>query len=83
MSKNIEIKNEKKKADNIKVTSIANEINVRRIWQRFGAYLQIDILICVLLGIIFFYGLDVTMTGTCTLRYRTFIWEETDRKSVV
>ena len=54
MSKNIEIKNEKKKADNIKVTSIANEINVRRIWQRFGAYLQIDILICVLLGIIFF-----------------------------
>ncbi len=81
MSKNIEIKNEKKKADNIKVTSIANEINVRRIWQRFGAYLQIDILICVLLGIIFFYGLDVTMTGTCTLRYRTFIWEETSEET--
>ncbi|MCM1183040.1 MAG: HAMP domain-containing histidine kinase [Roseburia sp.] len=76
-------KSENDKTASVKVTSIAWKINLQNIWLRVTSYLFLDFFVCLVLAVVFLYGMDIQLAGAFSMRYdRSVIWGETLRDAV-
>ncbi len=71
------------KTESVKVTSIARKINLQNACRRAVSYLQVDFFVCLLLTLVFVYGMDVQEAGEFSFDYdRYVIWGETLKEAV-
>ncbi len=74
---------EKKQNEAVKVTSIARKINFENVYHLFTAYLAFDVLVCVLLAVVFIYGMDMEMIGEFSITYSRKLLFGTSLRDVV
>lgn len=59
------------------MTSIARKINFHHMLRQASSYLRMDFFLCIALGGVFLYGLDVSNAGAFSLQYnRYLVWGE-------
>lgn len=75
---------EKKSKDGVvKVTSIARKINFKNVCHLLASYLSMDILVCVVLAVVFIYGMDMQMAGSFSIIYPRKLLMETSIRDMV
>lgn len=71
------------KKEEKRVTSIARKINLQNVGSLMGAYLSLDILVCVVLAAVLIYGMDMQMVGRFSITYQRRLLMETSIRDVV